>query len=302
MTNSEPIDPIPLETYRLLVEESLTGVYLVQGERMVYCNRRLADMFGYLRDELLELPSVLDVIDIADRDLVAERLRQRQAGELDTVEYIVRGVRKDGRLIYLDTRSVRTDHEGAPAVMGTMVDVTERKQLEDALRSLSLTDDLTGLYNRRGFMTLAERHLNLARRKKRDLLLILADIDQLKFINDTFGHTAGDQIVIDAASVLKGTYRAVDIVARLGGDEFTAFPIEAGSDSADILLRRLQDNIERHNDRYKRPFRLAMSVGIGRINTANCPNVQHLIAEADRALYQHKRGRKERGDAPPVEA
>lgn len=296
-------DTISLETFRALVEESLTGVYLVQGERMLYCNRRLADLFGFSRGELLELPSVLDLIDETDQEMVAERLRQRQAGELTSLEYTVRGIRKDGRMIFIDTRSTRTTHEGAPAVMGTMVDITERKQLEEALRSLSLTDDLTGLYNRRGFMTLAERHLNLARRKKRDLLLILADIDGLKYVNDTFGHTAGDQVVMDAAAVLKGTYRAVDIVARLGGDEFTAFPIEAGSDSAEILMNRLQENVGKHNDRYKRPFQLAMSVGIGRISTANCPNVQHLIAEADRALYQHKRGRKDgngRGEAPAV--
>jgi diguanylate cyclase (GGDEF)-like protein/PAS domain S-box-containing protein len=296
-------DPISLETFRALVEESLTGVYLVQGDRMVYCNRRLAELFGYSREELLRMPSVLDLIDEADREMVSDRLRQRQSGELASIEYTVRGTRKDGRMVHIDTRSTRTTHDGAAAVMGTMVDITERKQLEEALRSLSLTDDLTGLYNRRGFMTLAERHLSLARRKKRDLLLILADIDGLKHVNDTFGHTAGDQVVMDAATVLKGTYRSVDIVARLGGDEFTAFPIEAGSDSAELLITRLQENVAKHNDRYHRPFRLAMTVGIGRISTVNCPNVQHLIAEADRALYQHKRNRRDppaRGDAPEV--
>ena len=176
--------------------------------------------------------------------------------------------------------------------MGSMVDITERKHLEEALRSLSLTDELTGLYNRRGFSTLAERHLSIARRKGQDLLLVLADIDGLKPINDTFGHAAGDQIVIDAGNVLKGTYRRVDIIARIGGDEFTAFPIEAGPDSAEILMNRLQENIAKHNERYTRPFRLSMSVGIGRINPADCPNVQRLLAEADRELYRRKADRK----------
>jgi len=279
------------------VEESLTGVYLIQGGKLVYCNPRLCEIFGYSRDEMIQLPSVLDLIDPTDRDLVADKLRQREKGEISSVEYIVRGLRKDGRNIFVESRGVRTVHQGAPAVMGSMVDVTERKHLEEALRSLSLTDELTGLYNRRGFSTLAERHLSIARRKGHDLLLVLADIDGLKVINDTFGHHAGDQVVIDAANVLKGTYRRVDIIARIGGDEFTAFPVEAGPDSAEILINRLQQNVAKHNERYPRPFKLSMSVGIGRINPADCPNVQRLLAEADRELYLGKRSRK---PTPPV--
>jgi diguanylate cyclase (GGDEF)-like protein/PAS domain S-box-containing protein len=289
----QPADSISLDMFRALVEESLTGVYLIQGERLVYCNPRLAEIFGYTRQEMLRLGSVLDLVDPLDRDLVSDNLRQRLAGEIDSVEYIIRGVRKDGRGIFVESRSVRTTMEEKPAVMGSMVDITERKHLEEALRSLSLTDELTGLYNRRGFSTLAERHLSLARRKGQDLLLVLADIDGLKPINDTFGHHAGDQVVIDAANVLRGTYRRVDIIARLGGDEFTAFPIEAGADSSEILMNRLQENIARHNERYTRPFRLSMSVGIGCINPADCPNVQRLLAEADRELYRRKRDRKD---------
>jgi diguanylate cyclase (GGDEF)-like protein/PAS domain S-box-containing protein len=292
MAPLQPGDSISLDMFRSLVEESLTGVYLIQGERLVYCNPRLAEIFGYTRQEMLLLGSVLEVIDPIDRDLVSAKLRQRLAGEIDTVEYIVRGVRKDGRGIFVEARSVRTTMEEQPAVMGSMVDITERKNLEEALRSLSLTDELTGLYNRRGFSTLAERHLSIARRKGMDLLLVLADIDGLKAINDTFGHHAGDQVVIDAANVLRGTYRRVDIIARLGGDEFTAFPVEAGPDSAEILMNRLQENIAKHNERYTRPFQLSMSVGIGRINPADCPNVQRLLAEADRELYRRKRERQ----------
>jgi diguanylate cyclase (GGDEF)-like protein/PAS domain S-box-containing protein len=295
-----PADLLPLDMFRSLVEESLTGVYLIKGERMAYCNPRLAEIFGYSREEILALASVLELIDPMDRDLVGEKLRLRQTGALDSVEYTVRGLRKDGRGIYVDARGVRTTCDGAPAVMGSMVDVTERKHLEEALRSLSLTDELTGLYNRRGFSTLAESHLSIARRKGQDLLLVLGDIDGLKLVNDTFGHAAGDQVVIDAANVLKGTYRRVDILARIGGDEFTAFPIEAGPDSAEILTNRLQDNIAKHNERYARPFRLSMSVGVGRINPADCPTVQRLLAEADRELYRRKRDRKAAGGTPSV--
>ena len=78
---------------------------------------------------------MLELIDPMDRELVADKLRQRQTGEIDSVEYIVRGLRKDGRNIFVESRSVRTTHGGAPAVMGSMMDITERKHLEEALRA-----------------------------------------------------------------------------------------------------------------------------------------------------------------------
>jgi PAS domain S-box-containing protein len=121
------IDHLPLENFRLLVEESLTGVYIVQQDRLVYANRRLAELFGYSRDEMLRLPSVLEVVAEEDRPLVREMLRQRIAGEIDTLEYTVRGLRKDGQLSNLDVRSVRTSYADAPAVMGSMIDITGQK-------------------------------------------------------------------------------------------------------------------------------------------------------------------------------
>ena len=284
-------DPVSLETYRFLTEEALTGVYLVQNDRLVYANRRLAELFGYSRGEVLELDSVLHLIAESDRPLVREKLRQRLAGEIDALEYTVRGRRRDGQIIDLDVRSVRTLHNGKPAVMGSMLDITGQKQMEQALRRLSLVDELTGVYNRRGFMTLAESHLAMAIRRKRQLLLIFADVDSLKQINDEFGHAAGDQVLRDAATVLRRTYRSADIIARLGGDEFTAFPVEAGSDTASILLDRLRKTIAAHNSETPRPYALSLSVGIGRFDPSVCQTVEQLLSEADRELYAQKRSR-----------
>jgi diguanylate cyclase (GGDEF)-like protein len=150
-------------------------------------------------------------------------------------------------------------------------------------------DDLTGVYNRRGFSTLAERHLLLARRHNRPLLLVFADVDALKQINDTYGHAAGDRILIDAAQVLRKTYRSADIVARLGGDEFTAFPVEAVAESADVLAARLQRNVEEYNARSDRPYALSLSVGVARFDPEKCQSIEQLLAEADEELYRQKR-------------
>jgi diguanylate cyclase (GGDEF)-like protein/PAS domain S-box-containing protein len=285
---------MPLETFRSLAEESLTGVYLIQDDRLLYANRRLADIFGYSRAEMLALESVLQVIADEDRALVKEKLRQRIAGEIEAIEYTVRGRRRDGELIDLDVRSVRTTHGGRPAVMGSMLDITNQRQMEAALQRLSMVDELTGVYNRRGFSTLAESHLTLARRRKRDLLLIFADVDELKSINDRFGHAAGDQVLRDAAAVLRRTYRSADIVARLGGDEFTAFPLEAGRESASLLLDRLRENIDAHNREAGHPYRLSMSVGVGHFDPVKCQTVQQLLNEADQELYAQKRRRAAR--------
>jgi len=284
-------DLIPAETYRLLVEESLVGVYMVQDERLIYANRKLAELFGYTRDEMMGLGSVLEVIAKSSRDTVRETLRKRLIGEINEIEYTVRGERKDGKLIHLDVRSVRAQHAGRPAVIGTMVDITARKQVEEALRTLALVDELTGLYNRRGFVTLAERQLSMARRKRQSLLLIAADVDDLKGINDRFGHAVGDQALVAAAGVLRQTYREADIIARLGGDEFTVFPIEASSDSAPMLLGRLKTNLDAFNERHTREFHLSMSTGIALLQGELSKDVQQLLSEADSQLYQQKRER-----------
>jgi diguanylate cyclase (GGDEF)-like protein/PAS domain S-box-containing protein len=288
-------EPLPLETYRALVEESLTGVYLIQDDRLVYANRRLGDILGYSREELHQLPSILDVVAETDRAMVREKLRQRVTGEIQAIEYTIKGVRKDGQVLDLDLRGARITHRGRPAVMGTVTDITGRRRLEEALRDLSLTDDLTGVYNRRGFMTLAERHLLLARRRKRPLLLVFADVDALKHINDTYGHAAGDRLLIDAADVLRRTYRSADIIARFGGDEFTAFPLEADEGSADVLVERLQRQVEQHNASSDRPYELALTVGVGRFDPERCQTIQQLLSEADEEMYRRKRERASGG-------
>jgi diguanylate cyclase (GGDEF)-like protein/PAS domain S-box-containing protein len=283
---------LPLEVFRSLVEDSLTGLYLIQDDRLVYANRRLAEIFGYTPEEMVAIPSVLQMIAEPDRPRVEESVRRRLSGEVAAVEYTVRGLRKDGSLIDLDVRSVRTMHNGQAAVMGSMLDITSRTRMEEALHRLSLIDDLTGVYNRRGFTTLAESHLALARRKNRELLLLFADVDDLKRINDRHGHEAGDQILREAAAVLRRTYRSADIIARLGGDEFTAFPLEAGTDSASILVERLQRSVAAQNAAFPRPYALSLSVGVGRFDPAVCQTVQDLLKEADRELYDQKRTRK----------
>jgi diguanylate cyclase (GGDEF)-like protein len=166
----------------------------------------------------------------------------------------------------------------------------DRHQLQRELVNLSLTDELTGLNNRRGFFTLAERQLKLSRRRGQGLVVVLADLDGLKQINDRFGHAEGDRALIATAQVLVATFRDVDIIARLGGDEFAVVVVDADESLEDALRARLLRQIEARNARGDANYTLSLSIGTARQPIRKPRTVDDLLARADEALYRVKRG------------
>jgi diguanylate cyclase (GGDEF)-like protein len=128
-------------------------------------------------------------------------------------------------------------------------------------------------------------------RKQRGVFLLFCDLDGLKNINDTYGHLEGDRALVDAAAILRHSFRSADIIARFGGDEFTVFPLEAADESGTLLVKRLEDNISTHNATAGRVYRLRMSVGIARFEPDSAWSVQQLIEAADRHLYAIRRTR-----------
>src|SRR6267142_1804814 len=147
-------------------------------------------------------------------------------------------------------RDVRTEPQGmslgdarsqqiSELLMRAVRCAAKQYMLQAELGNLALTDELTGLYNRRGFMALAERQLKLARRSGRGMLLFMTDVDCLKQINDSFGHFEGDRALKRTADVLEETFRGSDVVARLGGDEFAVLAIEAAGHSEATIKTRL---------------------------------------------------------------
>ncbi len=168
----------------------------------------------------------------------------------------------------------------------------ERHRLQKEIRELALTDELTGLYNRRGFLMLAEQQLKLAQRTKRESLLVYIDVDGLKAINDTLGHTEGDLAIKQTAVVLKRTFRGSDILARIGGDEFAAFAVEAREGTVPILLARLQKNIQELNAQPSHRHLLSLSVGMARSDSEGASSVEALLVEADKELYDRRRAKR----------
>ena len=164
--------------------------------------------------------------------------------------------------------------------------------LQAELGNLAVTDELTSLYNRRGFMAMAERQMRLGRRSGRGMLLFIMDVDRLKQINDSFGHCEGDRALKQTARALEKTFRDSDVVARLGGDEFAVLAIEAAGHSEATLKTRLSEALRSISAKQFR-CEISLSLGLARFDPANPISIGELMAKADQAMYQQKRRRSE---------
>lgn len=159
--------------------------------------------------------------------------------------------------------------------------------LDRELRQLAITDDLTGLYNRRGFLASAMHQLKLAERTEQNVLLFWFDMDNLKAINDSCGHHEGDLALIQSADVLEKTFRDSDILARFSGDEFAALAADASGNDKEIILCRLEQNLKAANAGGAK-FKLSFSIGVARFDPKSPSTLGELMARADRAMYEQK--------------
>ena len=162
--------------------------------------------------------------------------------------------------------------------------------LDREIRSLAVTDELTGLYNRRGFLASAMHQLKLARRHSEDVILFFFDMDNLKGINDAFGHREGDLAIIRAADALEETFRDSDILARLGGDEFALLASEASISNREAIVARIDRNLEKADTQESR-YKLSLSFGMARFDSGTAGSLGDLMARADRDMYLHKERR-----------
>jgi two-component system, cell cycle response regulator len=168
----------------------------------------------------------------------------------------------------------------------------EHAKMHERVRDISLHDELTGLYNRRGFFTLAEHLLKTAKRQQTGLFMLYCDLDGLKGINDALGHQKGDWVLIDTANILKETFRDSDIVARIGGDEFVVMPIETTGGSLEIVVNRLQQTVAMDNVKRKRDYKLSISTGTAYFNPLSPCTIDELLSQADKSMYKQKRSKQ----------
>ncbi len=175
-------------------------------------------------------------------------------------------------------------------------DISERKKMEDKLKQISITDELTGLLNRRGFLFVAEKQIELAERLDKSMFLLYADIDNMKWINDNLGHSVGDQALIEAADILRSTFRKSDVIGigRLGGDEYAVLMYSNLQCPCcnHPVIERIEKKISQINAQLDRPYTFSMSVGIAQYDDDNPCSLEEFISMGDKAMYQCKREKK----------
>jgi diguanylate cyclase (GGDEF)-like protein len=194
----------------------------------------------------------------------------------------------------LGTFCVIDDKPNGPANFDpeALVELAAMVEAEIASLSLAIGDDLTGLSNRRGFEMLGERLIAAARRLELPVSAVYADLDNMKPINDTYGHDAGDRALIETAEVLAGAMRASDLIARLGGDEFCAVLIGGATEAAPTLISRVQEVLSARNQVSEEPWELSLSLGVAEAPAGSGIELWDLVALADAEMIAAKQAKK----------
>jgi diguanylate cyclase (GGDEF)-like protein/PAS domain S-box-containing protein len=278
------------ERYRALVESTDDSIYLVdRNSQYIFVNKRHLLRLGISRRKSIGY-SFGDFHSPEETKLFEEKIHTIFTTKKSS-QYEYKSFR-DGRY-FLQTFSPVYNSQGEmEAVTVVSKDITSRKDMEEKLRSLSLTDDLTGVYNRRGFFTLAEQQLKVATREKKKIFVICIDLDYLKIINDELGHQTGDLALIETANILKKSFRESDIVARVGGDEFVVLALEKAEISFATLMIRLRENLITLNAEKNRDFELSLSIGSAYYDPQKPCTIDELISKADRFMYEEKKLRQ----------
>ena len=272
-----------------LFESIPEGVVLVDTQdRVLRINPEFSRLFGYESDEAVGR-HLEDLIIPPGREEEARAITRRiSEGERVRLDTFRRS--KDGTPIEVGVVGTSVEFDGRGiAVYGIYQDIRERKSLESALRRASTTDELTGVLNRRGFLALARREWKLARRRDHEMMLIYADLDDFKEINDEFGHAEGDQVLRSVGRLMRDSVRATDLIARMGGDEFVALAVEAKTDAA--IFSRIEESIRRFNADSGLPYQIAMSMGSVTIPARSVGSLEELLSKADARMYEEKRRR-----------
>ncbi|HTL48824.1 MAG TPA: diguanylate cyclase [Verrucomicrobiae bacterium] len=291
------------EKFRTLISNIPCAVYrCIPNEEkwtMIHMSDYVEKIAGYSSWDFIENRTMpyFEIIHPEDRDHVKRSIKTGMENRQPfIVEYRIK--HKDGtiRWVYEKGQGYFGRENKLQWLDGVLFDITDRKEMErklaetlEKVKNLSLTDELTQLYNRRGFITHAEQQIRVSDRKKRPISILFADLDGMKEINDQLGHKMGDQALIETAAILNNTFRKADVIARLGGDEFAVLAVETNEETAVVMSDRLQKNIREFNEQTGLPFKLAISTGISTYDPENPCSLEKLLERADDEMYKMKR-------------
>lgn len=208
---------------------------------------------------------------------------------IGAVDYITKPINSAELLARVNTHLLIQRQQKQLIELNKLLTLTNK-----TVESLALEDQLTGMYNRRGFLTLGEQHVKLSLRSDKDFLVFCIDLDNLKAINETNGHHEGDNALKTTAKILFESFREVDIIARFGGDEFVVLAVETGIDNIDVIKTRIYEKINKFNEESKNKYVLAISIGVVSFLKNKDLNIEKLVDLADKELFLRKKNKKEK--------
>jgi diguanylate cyclase (GGDEF)-like protein/PAS domain S-box-containing protein len=282
------------ERTRAMSDSSMDAIILMDGKGIIsYFNNAAQRMFGYEKEEVMGEKLHSLIVSEKARSLYNQRLpRFEKTGVCDVIgkKLEVMATRKDGTRFPVELSISCFKINGEWHSSGTVHDIAERKKMEHKLKEAAITDELTGLFNRRGFHTFADKQLKLAQRKKQMVSLAYLDLDNMKAINDTLGHSEGDKALIDIANILKNTFRESDIIARIGGDEFAVLLVGHASPKVDnVIINNVQNKTRSFNELNDREYQLCLSIGVAHCDPARPCSIDELMTQADSLMYEDKK-------------
>lgn len=277
------------DIYRDIIVSTNTLIWRTGPEgRFTFLNPAWERNSGYRTEEMIGRPfSEFQVPEAAEHYINAFRnclIGQPIIG-LETAYYS-----KDGRETCLAINMIPlVDAEGTvTGTQGTAFDITERKHADDLLQYISAKDELTGLYNLHTFLSMTEQQLKSAGREKKKMLIIYGGVDGMEAVNTIHGRDAGDTLLIDAANILRKTFREADILARTGGDEFVISTLVTSEDHEALIMERLHENIDAYNGNKSGALTLSMSFGTSLYDPDDPVSIQDVLSRADDTMHEEK--------------
>jgi diguanylate cyclase (GGDEF)-like protein len=281
-----------LELLRSALDNMSEGVLLLDSDlKAHFMNKKVRDYFGVTAEQVASRPFYGDLIANAphahDHGVPPERLGEFFATRVEAVRSANPPIRD---AVTSDGRCLRVHCAITPigGRMMTYCDITDLIRNAELLKKLATTDSMTGLFNRRHFLTLADTEWIRYQRYQRPLSLLMVDIDHFKTVNDRYGHAVGDQAINSVANACQQNKRSPDTVGRLGGEEFAMLLPETDSVQAAVVAERLRESVEGHVvSGHGVQFTVTISVGIASA-TSSMPGIEALLRAADQALYRAK--------------
>jgi len=275
------------------VVDAIPGTFYVLDADgfFVRWNRATQELIG-VADEHMPRANVLEAICDEDRPLIARMMSEAMAKGYAESE--ARSAREADGIRWRFLTARRVDIAGRAYIVGTGLDVTERRELEQELERQARTDFLTGIANRRHFLDLADQELARTRRYGRPFSMLMLDLDMFKNVNDRYGHRVGDLTLQKVVDVCKQILREVDVFGRLGGEEFGIMLPETDSEQAVQVADRVRQAIAEASVRLPQGGSVGVTASIGVATYSPDDDVDAVLSRADRALYAAKRSGRDR--------